>query len=107
VRRFSTLGGLVGVSYAVSLLRKDSRHDADTPLDTVVDHIAYLIEHVGEDGVGLGSDFDGAMIPVGIGSAAGIPNLVAAMRKRQFGEPLVEKICFENWLRVLEQTWGR
>jgi membrane dipeptidase len=47
------------------------------------------------------------MIPVGIGSAAGVPNLVAAMRKRQFGEPLVEKICFENWLRVLERTWGQ
>jgi hypothetical protein len=28
---------------------------------------------------------------------------VAAMRKRQFSEPLVEKICFE---RVLERTWG-
>ena len=100
-------GGLVGVNYAVSFLREDGRRDADTPLDTVVDHIAYLIEHLGEDGVGLGSDFDGAMIPVGIGSAAGLPNLVAAMRKRQFGEPLVEKICFENWLRVLERTWGQ
>src|SRR5204862_3939645 len=52
-------GGLVGVNYAVSFLRKDGRRDADTPLDTVVDHIAYLIEHLGEDGVGLGSDFDG------------------------------------------------
>jgi len=100
-------GGLVGVNYAVSFLRKDGRRDADTPLDTVVDHIAYLIEHLGEDGVGLGSDFDGAMIPVGIGSAAGLPNLAAAMRKRQFSEPLVEKICYENWLRVLEQTWGQ
>jgi membrane dipeptidase len=100
-------GGLVGVNYAVSFLRKDGRRDADTPLDTVVDHIAYLIEHLGEEGVGFGSDFDGAMIPVGIGSAAGLPNLVAAMRKRQFSETLVEKICFENWLRVLEQTWGQ
>jgi len=100
-------GGLVGVNYAVSFLREDGRRDTNTPLDTVVDHIAYLIDHLGEDGVGLGSDFVGAMIPVGIGSAAGVPNLVAAMRKRQFGEPLVEKICFENWLRVLERTWGQ
>jgi membrane dipeptidase len=100
-------GGLVGVNYAVSFLRKDGRRDADTPLNTVVDHIAYLIEHLGEDDVGLGSDFDGATIPVGIESAAGLPNLVAAMRKRQFSEPLVEKICFENWLRVLERTWGQ
>ena len=99
-------GGLVGVNYAVSFLRVDGRRDATTPLDTVVDHIAYLIERLGEDGVALGSDFDGALIPEGIGSAAGLPNLVAAMRARQFGEVAIEKICFENWMRVLTQTWG-
>lgn len=99
-------GGLVGVNYAVSFLRADGRRVAATPLDTVVDHIAYLIDHLGEDGVALGSDFDGAMIPEGIGSAAGLPHLVAAMRARQFGETLIEKICFENWMRVLHRTWG-
>ncbi|MFM9938865.1 MAG: dipeptidase [Hyphomicrobiaceae bacterium] len=99
-------GGLVGVNYAVSFLRSDGRRVAATPLDTVVDHIAYLVERLGEDGVGLGSDFDGAMIPEGIRSAAGLPNLVAAMRTRQFGEALIEKICFENWMRVLARTWG-
>ncbi len=100
-------GGLVGVNYAVSFLRPDGRRVAATPLDVVVDHIAYLVERLGEDGVGLGSDFDGAMIPEGIRSVAGLPNLVAAMRKRQFGDALIEKICFENWMRVLERTWGQ
>jgi membrane dipeptidase len=99
-------GGLVGVNYAVSFLRADGKRVAATPLDTVVDHIAYLVERLGEDGVGLGSDFDGAMIPEGIQDVAGLPNLVAAMRARQFGEPLIEKICFENWMRVLALTWG-
>jgi hypothetical protein len=28
------------------------------------------------------------------------------MRTRQYGEPLIEKLCFRNWLRVLERTWG-
>ena len=99
-------GGLVGVNYAVSFLREDGRRDAATPLDTVVDHIAYLIERLGEDAVALGSDFDGAVIPERIGSAAGLPNLVAAMRARQFGEQVIEKVCFENWMRVLTLTWG-
>ena len=58
----------------------DGKRVAATPLDTVVDHIAYLVERLGEDGVGLGSDFDGAMIPEGIQDVAGLPNLVAAMR---------------------------
>jgi membrane dipeptidase len=99
-------GGVVGVNFATSFLRPDGRYDADTPVDLVVDHLAHLLDRVGEDGVGIGSDFDGAKIPAGIGNAAGLPNLVAAMRERQFGEPLIEKVCFKNWLRVLGRTWG-
>ena len=99
-------GGLVGVNFAVSFLRPDGRHDGDTPLDLVVDHLAHLLEHAGEDCVGIGSDFDGAKIPSGIGNAAGLQSLVEAMRARQFGEALIEKVCFGNWLRVLGKTWG-
>ena len=53
-----------------------------------------------EDGDGLGSDFDGAKIPAGIGNAAGLQNLVQVMRARGYGEPLIEKLCYRNWLRV-------
>ena len=98
--------GMVGVNFATSFLRPDGRRDADTSLDIVVDHIAALIEQVGEDGVGLGSDFDGAQMPKDIGTAAGLPALVTAMQKRSFGASLIEKICFENWMRVLSRTWG-
>lgn len=100
-------GGMVGVNFGVSFLRPDGKADADTPLDVVVDHMDYLIGKLGEDGVGLGSDFDGARIPNAIGNAAGLPNLVAAMRARGYGEALIEKICFRNWIGVLERTWGR
>lgn len=98
--------GLVGLNYAVCFLRDDGENNADTPFDVMLRHLDHLIEHLGEDRVGLGSDFDGAMIPKGIGTAAGLPHLVAAMRDHGYGEPLVEKICFRNWLRVLEKTWG-
>jgi membrane dipeptidase len=99
-------GGIVGVNFATSFLRQDGRRIAETPLDTVVDHLAYFIDKMGEDCVALGSDFDGAQMPEEIGTAAGLPNLVAAMRRRQFGETVIEKICFENWMRVLAETWG-
>jgi membrane dipeptidase len=99
-------GGLVGVNFATSFLRRDGRHDADTPPDLVIEHLEYILERVGEDGVGFGSDFDGAKIPAGIGNAAGLQNLVKLMRTRGYGESLIEKLCFRNWLRVLAQTWG-
>jgi membrane dipeptidase len=99
-------GGMVGVNFATSFLRPDGRQDADTPTDLVIEHVEHMLKQVGEDGVGFGSDFDGARIPAGIGSAAGLQNLVEVMRARGFGEPLIEKLCFRNWLRVLGRTWG-
>jgi hypothetical protein len=60
---------------------------------------------VGEDGVGFGSDFDGARVPAGIGNAAGLQHLVEIMRARDYGERLIAKVCSGNWLRVLERTW--
>jgi membrane dipeptidase len=99
-------GGLVGVNFATSFLRPDGRHDKDTAADLIIQHIAHLLEHAGEDSVGIGSDFDGAFIPAEIGNAGGLQLLVQAMRRRGFGKPLIEKVCFRNWLRVLERTWG-
>jgi membrane dipeptidase len=96
---------MVGVNYAVTFLRPDGKRE-DTPVAQVVDHVDYLIRQLGEDKVGLGSDFDGAMIPKEIGSAAGLPKLVEEMRARQYGEALIEKVCFRNWLRVLKATWS-
>lgn len=98
-------GGMVGVNFATSFLRPDGRQNADTPVDLVIEHLEHLLKHVGEDGVGFGSDFDGATVPAGLGNAAGLPSLVAIMRSRGYDEPLIEKICFRNWLRVLRQTW--
>jgi membrane dipeptidase len=99
-------GGLVGVNFATSFLRPDGRRDKDTPLAVLVQHVEHLLEHVGEDGVGFGSDFDGAQMPAELENAAGLQKLVQALRERGFKKPLIEKICYRNWLRVLRQTWG-
>jgi membrane dipeptidase len=99
-------GGMVGVNFAVSFLRSDGRQDRDTPVELIVDHVEHMLKQAGEDGVGFGSDFDGAMIPKGLGNAAGLPALVEAMRARGYGEPLIEKLCWRNWMRVLERTWA-
>ena len=99
-------GGIVGVNFSTNFLRPDGHRDPDTPIELVIKHIDHILKHVGEDGVGFGSDFDGAKIPAGIGNAAGLQNLVEVMRTRDYGEPLIEKLCYRNWLRVLGQAWG-
>ncbi len=97
--------GMVGVNLAVSFLRPDGAREAETPLDVVVDHFDYLVEHLGIERVGLGSDFDGAMIPAAIGTAAGLPNLVEALRARGYDDDSLRKLAYENWIRVLRKTW--
>ena len=38
---------------------------------------------------------------------AGLPRLTGAMRNHGYGEELTRKLCSENWMRVLERTWGQ
>ena len=78
----------------------------DTPLDVMVRQLDYLIDKLGEDHVGLGSDFDGAVVPKSIGSAACLPLLFQALRDKGYSEPLLKKIGSTNWFDLLERTIG-
>lgn len=98
--------GMVGLNFATSFLRKDGKQSADMGWQDVLAHLDHLIEHLGEDHVGLGSDFDGATIPKGIADVAGLPNLQQAMLDHGYGEALMRKITHENWLALLDRTWG-
>ncbi len=97
--------GLVGLNYAVGFLRADGQKVShDVTLDLMIDHLAYLVEKLGEDGVGLGSDYDGAMVPDVVSDVSLNQKLIDHMRARGFGEALVEKIAYKNWLNLLERT---
>lgn len=98
--------GLVGLNFHCAFLRADGQPNTDTPLTVMADQLDYLIEHLGVDRVGLGSDFDGALMPREIGDAAGLPNLIAVLRERGYDDATLRKIGYENWIRVLGKTWG-
>jgi membrane dipeptidase len=72
----------------------------------MVRHIDAMVEALGEDGVGLGSDFDGAAIPSVIRDVTGLPRLLGALADHGYGRELIEKIAWRNWLGVLERTIG-
>lgn len=97
--------GLVGVNFGVHDLREDGQHERDTPLDIIVRHIDYLVDHLGIDGVAFGTDFDGTLIPNSIGDITGMLKLIAALRERGYDDEALRKLAYENWLRVLEKTW--
>ena len=99
-------GGMVGLNYATSFLRVDGKQGADIGWEPVLRHMEHLIAHLGEDHVGLGSDFDGATLPKGIGDVTGQHALQDALRGHGYDDAILAKICHKNWLSVLERTWG-
>ena len=90
LRAMRDSGGLAGVCLSVSELR----------------HIGHLLAILGPDGVAIGSDLDGALLPAQIGDAGGLGSLVAAMQDQGYDPDLLRKLCCDNWLNVLERCWG-
>jgi membrane dipeptidase len=98
--------GFVGVNFGTMFMRADGCKDPDTKLDELVNHIDYLVDRIGVERVGLGSDYDGTTVPSDLSDASRLPTLVDLLKGRGYDDAAVRKICAENWIRVLERTWG-
>ncbi|MCW6509094.1 dipeptidase [Lichenifustis flavocetrariae] len=98
--------GMVGLNFATCFLRPDGAMRADTDLDLMVRHLDALLEHLGEDGVAFGSDFDGAVVPAELRDVSGLPRLVERLRQSGYSEALLRKLCAENWFSMLDRTWS-
>ena len=99
--------GMVGVNLATAFLRADGQMTPATDITTVCSHMDYLIDILGEDSVGLGSDFDGAVVPQAIGSVSGLPALATAMQNHGYTPELMHKLCCDNWINALHRVWGQ
>lgn len=71
----------------------------------VADHIDHVVDLVGVEHVGLGSDYDGVFaLPEGLQDASGYPNLVAELLRRGYTDDEIAQILGENALRVWEEV---
>lgn len=98
--------GMVGINFSVGSTRPDGARDVNTPVSMMVDQVDYLVERLGIDSVGMGSDFDGTTISSEISDVAGLPVLLRALRERGYNDGALTKLAHGNWIRVLRATWG-
>jgi membrane dipeptidase len=70
----------------------------------IIDHIDHAVKVAGIDHVGLGSDFDGAVMPLGMQDVSHIPQITDALLKKGYSESDVRKIVGENTLRLLSDS---
>ncbi|WCK05074.1 dipeptidase [Agrobacterium tumefaciens] len=123
-------GGIVGISLFAPGLAAGN----DATVEDYLDAMAYVIDLVGEDHVGIGTDFsqerprpgpwqlwanrdkgtartltEFATVkiskPKGIERIGEVPNITARMLARGWSETLVLKLLGQNWLRVLDAAW--
>lgn len=100
-------GGLVGLNFGTAFLRADGVKDPDTAPDILIRHLDHLLARLGEGGVALGSDFDGTTVPGFLASGADcLPQLIEAMRNAGYGEALIRRIAWDNWLDLLKRVIG-
>ena len=90
-----------------AFLREDGVVSRETPLDVMIRHIDYLVDRVGIDSVGFGSDFDGAVIPDELHDVTGLPKLVDRLKQHGYDADALQKLTHQNWMRVLARTWNR
>ena len=99
-------GGLVGLNFGCGFLREDGVKNPDTAPEVLIRHLDHLLSRLGEGGVALGSDFDGTTVPAFLKDAAGLPRLIGAMRQAGYGEALIRRIAWDNWLNLLSRVIG-
>ena len=75
---------------------------SDADISDVVANIDHVVQLVGVDHVGLGSDFDGVgeNLPNGLKDVSCYPNLIEELLNKGYQEADIRKICSENFLRV-------
>ena len=69
--------------------------------ERIVEHIDHAVRLVGADHVGLGSDFDGGSMPVGMEDCSKLPQITAALLRKGYKESDIRKILGLNTVRLL------
>jgi len=124
-------GGVIGTSFFSPGLQAGN----DSTVHDVLDAMEYVIELVGEDHVGVGTDYSqgharpGPWLlwanrdkgtartltefgsvkinkPAGVAKLHQLPNLTAAMLERGWSEQRIAKLLGGNWLGLLQRVWG-
>ncbi|MGF1717371.1 dipeptidase [Photobacterium chitinilyticum] len=119
-------GGFIGVTMFAPFLK----NGINSTIEDYVEAIDYIVNIVGEDCVGIGTDFTqghdqaffewlthdkgyarrltrfGEIInPKGIRTVGEFPNLTEALLDHGWPESRVKKIMGDNWVRVLKEVW--
>ena len=99
-REICKTGGVAGINLYADFL------GSEATLDTACDHIFHFLEMDPEgEHIALGGDLDGCdALPVGFTGVESYPNLTQRLLQRGIGEKIMQNICWNNALGVMERA---
>ncbi len=97
IKAIAATGGIVHVVFCRYFIGDES---ADC--DVLIDHISHMIELVGDRHVGLGSDFDGATMPVNLPDMSHIQLIATKLQEKGYSQETIDRVMGGNLYRLLE-----
>jgi len=95
IKEIAASGGVVGITFVPYFL------GSNASLDTIADHLEYLVELTGISSAGFGSDFDGVQdLPTGMKDCTSWPDLLEILDKRGWSGDDIASVADRNWKRV-------
>jgi membrane dipeptidase len=95
-------GGVIGMNFA-----PDFVHSKSPGVEKLVDHIDHIVDIVGPEHIGLGSDFDGIPdTPLGLGDSSKMPAITQELVKREYSEDYIRLILGGNHLKLIKHVVG-
>lgn len=95
-RAIAASGGVAGLNLYTEFLGEPR------DISVLIRHLEHFLDLGGEDHIGIGGDLDGCSeVCLGIGRLTGIPNFWTALKERGYSDALLEKLFYNNWLRVI------
>ena len=99
-------GGVINLSYCANFIKQVVTPEdmKKVGVDDWLDHLDYVVDLVGPDHVGLGSDFDGGCGFPGMDDITKMPNIARGLVARGYSDEDIEKILGGNNLRVFKEV---
>ncbi|WP_434643384.1 dipeptidase [Thermoanaerobacterium thermosaccharolyticum] len=100
IKAIAAKGGVIGINFCPDFLRDDD----NASVEDVLDHIEHIVNLVGVEHVGFGSDFDGIeKTPFGLDDAASFPKILDGLKKRGFKDDEINSISHDNFERIIKE----
>ena len=106
LRLIAEHGGICGINFAYDFISEEKSETQLTTIDGMIAHMKHIRNVAGIDAIGFGSDFDGIGNPVEVKNAAGMQQIADKMSLAGFTTDEIEKVYYQNALRVYKQVLG-